>query len=119
MNIFLYVLIGALVFLGLVYAIISIKKKTNSPCCCSCSACSEKVETTEAAYTYVVQIDGMSCEHCKARVENAFNEMAGCTAEVNLDEKTATLRCVNAMTEEVIKETVENLGFTYLSYIEA
>ena len=115
MNTFLYVLIGALVLLGLVYAIVSIKKKTNSPCDCCCSSCKEQAEK---AYTYIVRIDGMSCEHCKARVENAFNELEGCSAEVNLEEKAATLRCAQALTEDEINQMVENLGFTYVSYTE-
>lgn len=119
MNTFLYVLIAALVVLGLVYAIVSIKKKGSASCGCQCSECMKSSNATEYAHTYTIRIDGMSCEHCKARVENAFNELEGCSAEVNLDEKIATLHSVKELTEAVMKQTVENLGFTYLSYTEA
>ena len=36
-----------------------------------------------------VQIEGMTCEHCKNRVENALNRLEGVSAKVNLKKKTA------------------------------
>ena len=38
-----------------------------------------------------VQIEGMTCEHCKNRVENALNRLEGVSAKVNLKKKTADL----------------------------
>ena len=40
-------------------------------------------------YEYKVYVDGMSCGHCSARVEAAFNEIKGVSAKVNLEEKIA------------------------------
>jgi copper chaperone len=34
-----------------------------------------------------VQIEGMTCEHCKNRVENALNRLEGVSAKVNLKKK--------------------------------
>ena len=36
-----------------------------------------------------VMIEGMTCEHCKARVESRLNELDGVSAKVNLKKKTA------------------------------
>ena len=38
-----------------------------------------------------VQIEGMTCEHCKNRVENALNRLEGVSAKVNLKKKTAVV----------------------------
>ncbi|MBE7036831.1 MAG: hypothetical protein E7403_06020 [Ruminococcaceae bacterium] len=115
MNVFLYVVIAALVLLAIVYVVISLKKKSacNGQCSC-CSGC----EPDKFDFIYTVNIEGMSCEHCKARVENAFNEIAGCSAEVNLEENRLYLQSTHKFTEDEIKKVVENLGFTYVSYTE-
>ena len=44
-------------------------------------------------YPYCVQIgiDGMTCNHCKARVENTLNSEDGVWAEVDLSQNLATV----------------------------
>lgn len=41
----------------------------------------------------VLEIEGMSCEHCKARVEKALSELDGVSnVEVSLEDATATVQ---------------------------
>ena len=40
-------------------------------------------------YCAQIRIEGMSCNHCRIRVENSFNELNGVWAEVSLKEKQA------------------------------
>ncbi len=60
----------------------------------------------------VLKIEGMSCSHCSKRVESALNRIDGVVATVNLEEKTATLELTNEISDAVLKEAVEDAGFT-------
>lgn len=59
-----------------------------------------------------IQINGMSCSHCAARVEKALNAIDGILATVNLEEKNATLTLEKEVSDALIKEAVEDAGFT-------
>ncbi len=64
--------------------------------------------------TKKVKIGGMSCNHCKARVEKAFLDMKEVkSAEVDLENKLASLVLKKPIDEDIIKATVENLGFSF------
>ena len=63
---------------------------------------------------YKVYVDGMHCPHCQKRVEDAFNAIPKTSAKVNLEEKFALVTSKNELTEQQLKETVENIGFTYV-----
>ena len=60
----------------------------------------------------IIYIDGMSCHHCSARVQNALNELDGVSATVNLEEKSAILTLTKDVSMDMIKEAVEDAGFT-------
>lgn len=65
-----------------------------------------------------VIIEGMSCDHCKARVEKAFNKIKGVKALVNLDEKFLILEMEDEILDEKIKEIVENLDYTFVKILK-
>ena len=67
-------------------------------------------------YEYKVYVDGMSCGHCSARVEAAFNEIKGVSAKVNLEEKIAYLTSTKELTADEAKTTVEGIGFTFVKF---
>ena len=61
----------------------------------------------------VLQVEGMSCNHCKMAVETAVKKMPGMLlAEVDLTKKTL---CVEYENEKItplqIRQTVEEVGF--------
>ena len=58
-----------------------------------------------------VIIEGMTCEHCKARVESRLNALDGVSAKVNLKRKTAMVSMEKAVEDEVIKKAIENAGY--------
>lgn len=60
-----------------------------------------------------LHIEGMACKHCSARVEKALNALDGVTATVDLSAGTATV--TGNASAEVLRETVEALGFTVVS----
>lgn len=58
-----------------------------------------------------VMIEGMSCNHCKMRVEKALNGVEGITAEVYLDEGKAAISSMSDIDESEIVKVVEEAGY--------
>ncbi|MDO4280509.1 MAG: heavy metal translocating P-type ATPase [Peptococcaceae bacterium] len=74
-------------------------------------------ETPQAAgprQTIRVDIDGMSCNHCKMSVEKGLGALAGVeSAEVSLDDHCATVVTTAAPESLPLEKTLTDLGFTY------
>ena len=64
-------------------------------------------------YCAQIRIEGMSCNHCRIRVENSFNELNGVWAEVSLKEKQATVRMKNKIEEAALRRAVEKAGYEF------
>ncbi|MGN0325233.1 MAG: heavy-metal-associated domain-containing protein [Lachnospiraceae bacterium] len=58
-----------------------------------------------------VVIEGMTCRHCKDRVESRLNSLAGVSAKVNLKRKTAVVSMEEDFEDEVIRKAIENAGY--------
>lgn len=107
-----------LLLLVLVFALGGAKKRLKGGCCGGGSK-PKKVKpknTDTAHYTYKVTayIDGMTCDHCKARVENAFNSLPDCYARVNLKKKCAEIWSNEKMSEEDIAAIVKKNGYSLM-----
>jgi copper chaperone CopZ len=63
----------------------------------------------------VISIEGMSCDHCKNTVEKSLNAIEGVEAKVDLKKKTATVSLKKEIDDEVLKNAVNNAGFTAVS----
>lgn len=59
----------------------------------------------------LIYIEGMTCEHCKNRVESRLNELEGISAKVNLKNKTATVLLEKEVSDERLQRAVENAGY--------
>ena len=55
--------------------------------------------------------EGMHCENCRARVENALNRLDGVVCQVNLRKKIAVVSYSTAVSDHLLKETVQKLGY--------
>lgn len=58
-----------------------------------------------------VLIEGMTCDHCKNRVEKSINELDGAAAKVNLKKKMAVVSLEQDVSDERIREAVEKAGY--------
>ena len=58
-----------------------------------------------------VKINGMSCEHCYARVQNALNSLEGVNAKVNGSRDVAVIKADREISNERIKEVIAELGY--------
>lgn len=65
-------------------------------------------------YQALLQIDGMTCQNCAARVENALNAMEGVWAAVDLHGKSAKIRMKRRLPEAVLREAVRKAGYRVL-----
>ncbi len=60
-------------------------------------------------------IEGMSCNHCKNRVESRLNELAGVSCKVDLKKKKAIVSMDREVSEEELKRVVEHAGYHVIS----
>ena len=59
-----------------------------------------------------IKIEGMHCEHCAKKVENALSELDNVKkAKVNLKKQEASLVLEKEIDNKVITEAIENLDF--------
>ena len=56
-------------------------------------------------------IEGMMCAHCSGRVESALNALAGVTARVDLEKKTATVTAGAEVSDDALRKAVEDAGY--------
>ena len=57
-------------------------------------------------------IEGMTCNHCKMRVEKALSEVEGVTsAEVVLADKKAIVEVLDTVENSVLTEAVDEAGY--------
>ena len=61
----------------------------------------------------IFNVDGMMCHNCTGRVEKVIGAMDGVeSVKADLEKKTVTV--VGSVSAELLRETVEDLGFTVL-----
>ncbi|MCD7728614.1 MAG: heavy metal translocating P-type ATPase [Clostridia bacterium] len=60
----------------------------------------------------IVTVEGMSCEHCAKRVENAISAVEGVEGcEVKLKKKVAIIKSSNPVSEEAVTKAVTDAGY--------
>lgn len=107
------------VVLGLVcvLGVRSYLKKLKSGCCGSGGDEVKRVRPLDRnvnhyPYVKVVQIDGMHCQNCAKRIENAFNTQDGFFAKVNLAKQRAIVRSKREVPDRELKQAVRNVGYS-------
>ena len=75
-------------------------------------------EGEDSTMKKVIEIKGMSCEHCKAHVEKSLNAIAGVEAKVDLKKNIAVVSMENPVADEVLKQAVTDAGYEPVSVQE-
>ena len=73
-----------------------------------------ELKEEEKIMTKEMKIEGMSCNHCKMRVEKALNAIDGVSAEVNLEEAKATISILGEIEDVKLTQAVEDAGYKVL-----
>lgn len=64
----------------------------------------------------IMKVNGMSCNHCKAHVEKALDEVSGVKkAVVDLDKKEARITLEAPVENQVLMDAVKNAGYEPVS----
>jgi len=66
----------------------------------------------------VIEINGMSCGHCQAKVEKVLNAIDGVEAKVDLKKKIATVDLKTDIDDEILKNAVSEAGYEVVSVSE-
>ena len=66
----------------------------------------------------IIDINGMSCEHCQARVEKTLNEIDGVEAKVDLKKNRAIVNLTKNVDEGTLIEAVTEAGYEVTSIKE-
>ena len=63
--------------------------------------------------TYILQVEGMMCQHCVAHVKSALEGMKGVKEVlVDLDAGTATVTAVSSVSEKILAEAIVKAGYS-------
>ena len=63
----------------------------------------------------IITVDGMHCMHCAKKVEEALKKIKEVkSVKVNLEEKKVEIVLKTEIDEKILKDTIENLGYTVL-----
>lgn len=67
----------------------------------------------------VIEIKGMSCNHCKAKVEKALGNIPDVEeAKVNLAKNNAVVNCKSEVEDKVFRDAISDVGFEVVSIKE-
>ena len=108
-----YVVIGILMILLVMAVWRSVKHFKGGGCCGSGGNTirDKKTLTGPKLGEKTMVIEGMHCENCEIRVENALNRLDGVACKVNRRKKTALVSYSAEVSDALLKKTVEGLGY--------
>ncbi|MBQ8249929.1 MAG: heavy-metal-associated domain-containing protein [Clostridia bacterium] len=92
--------------------------KGKRGCCGSGDYKPKRKKLSGVLYKKTFKIDGMHCDHCKARVEEIINDMSGLAGEVDLKKGELTVSYAEAADDELIKSRIEKSGYIVTAIIE-
>ena len=108
-----YMIVVALLAI-LAFAMIHAKKHFKGGGCCGSGSNTirdKKSLTAPKIGEKVMTIEGMHCENCEIRVENALNRLDHVACKVSWKKKNAVISYSEEVSDEMLKETVERLGY--------
>ncbi|MDF2906190.1 MAG: Heavy metal transport/detoxification protein [Herbinix sp.] len=66
----------------------------------------------------IMDIKGMTCEHCQARVEKVLNAIDGVEAKVELKKNRAIVNLKKDVSEQILRSTVTEAGYEVVGITE-
>lgn len=101
------------------------RRATEGSACCGAPETGPKrlrVADRDAShypYQTFLDIGGMTCSGCAARVENALNEIPGTWASVSIADKRALVRSKGVPDEQALRDAVTGAGYAVLGSTRA
>ena len=108
-NLIIILILAVIIVLGVQSSIKHFKGQGG--CCGGSSEKRPKKKLGHVIAKRIFTVEGMTCEHCRNRVEHCINEIDGAAAKVNLGKKEAVISLEKEVSDEVLKEAVEKAGY--------
>ena len=108
------VIIVGILLLVIVFALLRAKKHFKGGGCCGSAGNTirdKKALSEPKIGEKIMTIEGMTCENCEIRVENALNRLDGVACKVNLRKKTATVSYSTEVSNAQLTAVVERMGY--------
>lgn len=93
----------------------TVAKQLDSPIVSQIKNNQKKDEGEKQVMTKIMNINGMSCGHCKATVEKILNGFDGVQATVDLEKKCAVMEVSGPIDEKAMMDAVNEAGFEAIS----
>lgn len=99
-----------------IFGVRSYMKKLTHGCCGSGGESEKRLRPSDRDlshyhFAYKIGIDGMTCQNCAIRVENAFHEKEGFLAKVNLQNGEAVVRTKEKVPEKELRQIIRDKGY--------
>lgn len=93
--------------------VVSHTKGEGSGCCDTSDKPLEikKKHSGRTIHKMIFEIDGMTCDHCRIRVQNELNSLQGVVAHVDLRKRRAVLECEEEINEKDVICCIERIGY--------
>jgi len=114
------IIILSAIFVIAIAAVIGYIRKMKSGSCCSGKGTlnNEKVKVKDKnkghyPYKKVLNIGGMTCNHCARTIENNLNKIKDVYAKVYFDREEAVILTKEKMDDKIFDEAVKESGYRY------
>lgn len=85
--------------------------KGQGGCCGGGDYRPKKKKLSHVQYQKKFRVEGMHCEHCKNRVEEAINDIHGVSGKVDLKKGLLTVSYAEEVADEKIMLQIEKIGY--------
>ncbi len=103
-----------------IFAVKSYTKKLSHGCCGGGDS-EKRIRVRDKnpdhyPHCFKIGIEGMTCNHCKLKVENALNSETGVWALADLKDESATVHMKNPLSEDALRRIISHSGYmpTYI-----
>ena len=112
-----YIIIGVLLLIVVIALLRTKKHFSGGGCCGSASNVIRLKKPLEGPKLgeKTLHIEGMTCQNCEIRVENALNRIDNVAATVRWKNKTAVVSYSAEVSDEALRAAVERLGYKVTS----
>ena len=118
-NIICAVIIVVVVFFAVKYSIPHFK---GEGACCGGGGYKEKAKKPKKLKNIVstkeIYIEGMKCDNCRVRVQNALNEIDDVSAKVDIKSKRAVVKLGRQINDEELTRIISGMGYEVVSVTE-
>ena len=118
-NIICTVILVAILFFAVKCSIPHFK---GEGACCGGGGYKEKARKPKKLKNVIatkeIYVEGMKCDNCRARVQNAINEIEGVSAEVDLKKKRAVVKLERDISDEELARIISRQGYEVISVKE-